>query len=112
MGDSEGAEKKPSTTPEPPPNFEPEQIIQEDLTLEPPKLREEIKKQKREELEKLANPPPVISDFSKRVISGKQRDQYKPQFKPTDISPVKMEDDWKRATSGKGRPPIGGAPDD
>jgi hypothetical protein len=31
---------------------------------------------------------------------------------PYGVDPKKMESDWKRATSKKGRPPIGGAQDD
>lgn len=111
MSETEDIEKVPPKSPPPPPNFEPEQIIQEDLSLEPPEIHEAQKKQKRQELEIAAKNPPEIN-FHKKVIPGKERPQYKPQFKPTQISPVKMEDAWKGATNEKGRPPIGGALDD
>lgn len=35
-----------------------------------------------------------------------------PKDNPYGVDPKKMERDWERATSKKGRPPIGGAQDD
>lgn len=112
MADLEGSEKNPTKIPPAPPNFEAEQEIQEDLRKEAPDAYAKIKQQKRQELEVKAKNPPEIFDPSKRVFPGKTRRQHKPQYSPTQISPVKMADDWNRATNSKGRPPIGGAPDD
>ncbi|MCL4382736.1 hypothetical protein M1545_03010 [Patescibacteria group bacterium] len=93
--------------PPPPPNFEKEQIIQEDLTKETREVVDAKRKKARDGLQ-------LVKDFdpSKRVFPGKPHRQYNPQFKPHEVSPVKMKDDWERATSDKGRPPIGGAQDD
>lgn len=101
------------TEPKAPPNFEPEEIVQEDLSLEPREVHERKKAERREKLEEARKKLPKNYDPLRiRVIQGKPTSGYKPQFPPHQISPVKMADDWERATNEKGRPPIGGAQDD
>lgn len=100
---------KPSPNLPPPLNFEAEQIVQEDLSIEP---REIVEAQRREKREELLSKPVKKFDPTKRVFIGKPTNSYKPSFSPDKISPRKMADDWERATDKKGRPPIGGAQDD
>lgn len=107
---SEGSENKTPKIPPPPPNFEGEQIVQEDLSLEPREVYEAKRKKRAEDL--FLRLPKKPEAPKRKVIEGKPRNSYNPQFSPAHISPVKMRDDWERATSSKGRPPIGGAQDD
>lgn len=109
MPPSESSEKPVAKILAAPPNFEAEQIIQDDLSLEPPAIHAANKQEKYRDLLK---GPAKNFDPEKRVIPGKPAVPYKPQYSPGEVSPAKLAEDWARATDKKGRPPIGGAQDD